>query len=276
MKVGFLGPTGTFTEQAMACFFAGRKYEGIPYSEIPGLIKSVSSGELDAAVVPAENSVEGSVNITLDLLIRDNNALITGEVVLPVVHHLLARPGLKGFTRVLSHPHALAQCREHLERELPHAFREPTASTAEAARRVAASSEPWAAIGTEEAAELYGLVVVARAVQDTIDNETRFVVIGRIPSKQTGRDKTSVAFSPVQDRPGTLYEALGCFATRGINLTKIESRPARRSIGHYIFFVDCEGHIEDPLVAQALKAIKERSDFFKILGAYPRWEGETC
>ncbi|MEW6183668.1 MAG: prephenate dehydratase [Bacillota bacterium] len=276
MKVGFLGPTGTFTEQAMACFFTGKGYEGIPYSEIPELIKSVSSGEIDAAVIPAENSVEGSVNITLDLLIRDDNALITGEVVLPVMHHLLARPGLKDITRVLSHPHALAQCREYLESKLPHAFREPTTSTAEAARLVASSGEPWAAIGTEKAAEHFGLAVVARAVQDTIDNETRFVVLGRCPVKQTGKDKTSVAFSLVRDRPGTLYEALGFFANRGINLTKIESRPARRSIGHYIFFVDCEGHLEDPLVAQALGEIQELSKFFKVLGSYPRWEDGTC
>lgn len=271
LKVGFLGPSGTFTEQAMARFFSGQEYVGVPFSEIPELFGAVAAGELTAGVVPVENSLEGSINVTLDLLLRDPVVVIVGEVILPVVHHLLARqPG--PFTRVLSHPHALAQCREFLARELPEAVREATTSTAEAARLVASSDEPWAAIGTEEAAQRYGLAVVARAIQDSAENETRFLIIGREPAPRTGRDKTSLAFSLAQDRPGVLYAALGEFATRGINLTKIESRPARRSIGHYIFFVDCEGHKDDLPVAAALAAIEEMSTFFKILGSYPRWE----
>lgn len=277
LKVGFLGPSGTFTEQAMARFFYKKKgLEGVPFNEIPELIKSAGSGAIDAGVVPVENSVEGSVNVTLDLLLRDEAVVITGEVVLPVVHCLLARKASDGFERVLSHPHALAQCREYLKRELPGAVRETTTSTAEAARIVASSPEPLAAIGTEGAARHYGLLVVARGIQDTAENETRFLVIGREPAPRTGRDKTSIAFSLVQDRPGVLYAALGEFASRGINLTRIESRPARRSIGHYIFFIDCEGHREDPPVAGALAAIKKQSTFFKILGSYPRWEGHRC
>ncbi|MEW6448111.1 MAG: prephenate dehydratase [Bacillota bacterium] len=276
LKIGFLGPSGTFTEQAMARFFSEQDCEGVPFNEIPELVRSVASGAVNAGVVPVENSVEGSVNVTLDLLLRDEAVLITGEVVLPVVHCLLARSALSGFKRVLSHPHALAQCREYLERELPDAVREATTSTAEAARLVASSPEPLAAIGTEEAAACYGLMVVARGIQDAAENETRFLVIGREPGPRTGRDKTSVAFSLVHDRPGVLYAALGEFASRGINLTKIESRPARRSIGHYIFFIDCEGHQEDPPVSDALAAIKKQSTFFKILGSYPRWEGGRC
>lgn len=276
LKVGFLGPSGTFTEQAMARFFSEKDFEGVPFNEIPELIKSVASGAINAGVVPVENSVEGTVNVTLDLLLRDEAVLVIGEVVLPVVHCLLARKISSRFERVLSHPHALAQCREYLERELPDAVRETTTSTAEAARIVASSPEPLAAIGTEWAAAHYGLLVVARGIQDAAENETRFLVIGREPGPRTGRNKTSVAFSLVQDRPGVLYKALGVFASRGINLTKIESRPARRSIGHYIFFIDCEGHQEDPPVAEALVAIKEQSTFFKILGSYPRWEGSRC
>lgn len=273
LKVGFLGPSGTFTEQAMARFFSDRDYEGVPFNEIPELIKAVASGAVTTGVVPVENSVEGSVNLTLDLLLRDQAVVITGEVILPVVHCLLARSESTGFKRILSHPHALAQCREYLERELPGAAREATTSTAEAARLVASSPEPLAAIGTEGAAVHYGLVVVARGIQDTVENETRFLVIGREPGPRTGTDKTSVAFSLVHDRPGVLYTALGEFASRGINLTKIESRPARRSIGFYIFFIDCDGHQEDPAVAEALTTIKKQSTFFKILGSYPRWEG---
>lgn len=275
-KVGYLGPIGTFTEQAMACFFAGKEYHGVPYSDIPALIKSVADGEITRAVVPAENSVEGSVNVTLDLLVREEGPLITGEVVLPVVHHLLARSGPRLFTKILSHPHALAQCRDYIQRGFPAAVKEATTSTAEAARLVSSSGEPWAAIGTEEAAAHYGLEVVARAVQDYADNETRFVIIGTQPVPPTGKDKTSLAFSLVHDRPGALYGALGEFADRGINLTKIESRPARRSIGYYIFFVDCEGHREDDLLAEAIDAVKLRSTYFKVLGSYPRWEGTKC
>jgi prephenate dehydratase len=271
--VGFLGPAGTFTEQAMARFFFGRDYEGVPFGEIPELFRAVAGGETAFGVVPLENSVEGSVNLTLDLLTYDERVFITGEIILPVVHHLLARTGVRGFTRVLSHPHAIAQCREYLERELPGVIRQATTSTAEAARLVASTDKPWAAIGTEAAAEHYGLVIVARAIQDVTENETRFAVIGCDPAARTGKDKTSVAFSLVHDQPGTLYAALGEFAARGINLTKIESRPARRGIGYYIFYIDCEGHREDPPVAEALEAIREQSVFFRILGSYPRWEG---
>lgn len=272
-RVGFLGPAGTFTEQAMGRFFFGRDYEGVPFGEIPELFKAVTGGETTFGVVPLENSVEGSVNLTLDLLTYDERVFITGEIILPVVHHLLARTGVKRFTRVLSHPHAIAQCRKYLERELPGVIRQATTSTAEAARLVASTDEPWAAIGTEAAADHYGLVIVARAIQDVTENETRFAVIGRDPAARTGKDKTSAAFSLVHDRPGTLYAALGEFASRGINLTKIESRPARRGIGYYIFYVDCEGHREDPPVAEALEAIRGQSVFFRILGSYPRWEG---
>jgi prephenate dehydratase len=260
----------------MACFFAGKDFFGVPYGDIPALIRSVSDGHITCAVVPAENSVEGSVNVTLDLLLSEEGLLITGEVVLPVMHHLLARQGLRSFKKILSHPHALAQCRGFIDRRFPTAVKEATASTAEAARLVSACGEPWAAIGTEEAAAHYGLEVVIRAVQDYADNETRFVVIGTQPVPPTGRDKTSLAFSLVHDRPGALHGALGEFADRGINLTKIESRPARRSIGYYVFFADCEGHREDELLAAAIEAVKRRSTYFKILGSYPRWEGRRC
>uniref|UniRef100_A0A7C2I0P8 prephenate dehydratase n=1 Tax=Ammonifex degensii TaxID=42838 RepID=A0A7C2I0P8_9THEO len=167
LRVGFLGPLGTFTAQAMARFFSGCDYEGVSYVDIPELFLAVATGEVDRGVVPVENSLEGSVNITLDLLVRDPVVVVTGEVILPVVHHLLARqPGR--YTRVLSHPHALAQCREYLERELAGVPREATTSTAEAARLVAQSEEPWSAVGTEEAAALLGrkLFSATRSLED--------------------------------------------------------------------------------------------------------------
>jgi len=269
--IGYLGPEGTFTELATIRFFAGRPYRGIPYPDIASALHAVQEGEIMAAVVPAENSLEGTVSITLDVLVHEVDLFIVGEIVLPVVHHLLGKhKNLSAYTRVLSHPHALAQCRRFLQQYLPQALREPVISTAEAARLVGASDQPWAAIGTELAAARYGLDTVAREIQDHAHNATRFIVCSRDTAGPTGNDKTSIAFSLPVDRPGELYHALGEFATRGINLTKIESRPAKKGMGLYIFFIDCEGHHTYPVVSQALSALQARASFYKLLGSYPR------
>lgn len=269
--IGYLGPEGTFTEVATIRFFAGRPYRGVPYPDIASSLHAVQQGEVMAAVVPVENSLEGTVNITLDVLVHEVDLFITGEIVLPVVHHLLGKyRDLAVYTRVLSHPHALAQCRGYLKRHLPGARWEPVISTAEAARLVAASNEPWAAIGTELAAACYGLETVARGIQDHAHNATRFIVCSREMVAPTGDDKTSIAFSLPVDRPGALYHALGEFATRGVNLTKIESRPAKKGMGLYIFFIDCEGHHTSPAVGEALRALRGRASFYKLLGSYPR------
>lgn len=270
--IAYLGPEGTFSELAALQFFAGRQYRGLTYPDIASALHAVEKEEADAAVVPIENSVEGTVNLTLDVLVHEVNLFINGEIVLPVVHHLLGKHGnFAAYRRVLSHPHALAQCRRFLQQHLPRAKWEPVISTAEAARLVGATNRPWAAVGTELAAARYGLKVVAREIQDHPDNATRFIVCQRGEAMPTGDDKTSIAFALPVDRPGELYHALGEFAMRGINLTKIESRPAKKGMGFYIFFIDCEGHHKSPAVAEALSALRARASFYKLLGSYPRY-----
>lgn len=283
-RVGYLGPRGTFTEEAAARFFRVRAeidanpggkdeaVELVPYRTIPELLADVQAGRLDKGVVPIENSIEGSVAVTLDVLVHEVDLQINGEVVLPIRHHLIAKPGvaLNEIQEVLSHPQALAQCRRNLERLLPGVLQSAATSTAEAAKLVKASDRPIAALGTRLAARLNGLDVLWEDMQDLEDNATRFVVVGRELSPPTGRDKTSIVFAFAVDRPGNLYRALKAFADRNINLTKLESRPAKRSLGDYIFFVDMEGHLDDGPIQQALQQVQQECAFFKVLGAYPR------
>lgn len=283
-RVGFLGPEGTFCQQAMLQYFEREDYQGVPCRSIPELLLSVEKADLHAAVVPVENSVEGSVNVTVDMLVHEVNIKITGEVTVPVVHNLLVKRVCDsrldihkslhcGIKRVLSHPHALAQCRGYLERYLPEAQLEYTTSTAEAARLVGTGKggEGSAAIGTLLAAEKYGLEVFDSAIQDAYNNETRFIIAGGDEKGSTGRDKTSLAFSLAKDRPGGLYRILKEFAVRDINLSKIESRPAGSGLGHYIFFIDCEGHENDDRVKEVLEVLRDKTTFLKVLGSYPRW-----
>ena len=276
MNIGYLGPRGTFTEQAARRFLEerglGRRAELRPYRTIPAMMQAVQEGSLEAAVAPIENAIEGSVAVTLDALIHDVSLEIVAEVVLPVVHYLMVRPGtaLSQVEAVISHPQALAQCRKSLERLVPHATQLAATSTAEAAQQVASENRPLAALGTALAAELYGLEIVASDLQDLRENATRFVVVARERSQRTGRDKTSVVFAFRTDRPGNLYRALGCFASRNINLTKLESRPAKLHLGEYLFLVDLEGHVDDPPVRAALDEIRAMCAFFKVLGSYPR------
>lgn len=276
-RVGYLGPRGTFTEEAAARFCVSKSQgqngpELIPYRTIPEVLIDVQAGRLDQGVVPIENSIEGSVAVTLDVLVHEVDLRIHGEVVLPIRHHLIAKPGvaLSEIQEVLSHPQALAQCRRNLDRLLPGVLQSAATSTAEAAKLAKESDRPTAALGTRLAAQLNGLEVVREDMQDLEDNATRFVVVGRGLSAPTGRDKTSVVFAFAADRPGNLYRALKAFADRNINLTKLESRPAKRSLGDYIFFVDMEGHVNDEPIQQALQQVQEECAFFKVLGAYPR------
>lgn len=294
IKVGLLGPRGTFSEQAARQFIDRQLADTVrrrasgnvvatmqPYRDIADLLFAADRGEVDIGVVPAENSIEGSVAVTLDMLVHDVNLVIVGEVVIPVRHHLLVKSGvaLEDIRKVVSHPQALAQCRRYLQTHLPDAVLQPALSTAAAAQEVAASERgDVAAIGTELSADLYGLSVAAANVQDVSDNATRFFVVTQRTRQQwadvlttpTGRDKTSIVFRFGQDRPGNLYGALGEFAARRINLSKLESRPAKRVLGDYMFFADIEGHIRDKLVVEALDALVRRCAYMKILGSYPR------
>ncbi|MCL6559644.1 MAG: prephenate dehydratase [Firmicutes bacterium] len=270
-KVGYLGPEGTFSEEAALRYLAGG--EGgitVPYPSLDRLFEAVSRGELEEAVVPLENSCEGSVNITMDLLAEDFDLKIRGEIIVPVCQSLLVRPGtdeadLEG---IVSHPQALGQCRNVIQKKFPALPLLEVGSTAEAARQVAGAKERWGAIGTVRAAESYGLEVLRTQINDRDDNATRFIVLGKEEKPASPDSKTSVIVS-VTDRPGALYRLLKEFALKNINLTRIESRPAKRRLGDYLFYIDFQGHRSDPGIALVLNNVAAQAAGFKILGSYP-------
>lgn len=275
-NVAYLGPPGTFTEEALLGW-RNLEYEAaIAFPTVEETILAVQGNLADRAVVPIENSLEGSVNATLDCLAFEAEVFIQGEKVCQVRHCLLARPGvrLQEVTRVVSHPQAAAQCRRHLMELLPGVGLEAANSTSEAARCVADSREPVAALGSALAAGLYGLEVLREGMEDHPENHTRFVLLGREKMPRSGCDKTSLVCFIHQDRPGMLLQILQEFAFRYINLTKIESRPTKKTLGEYCFFIDCEGHEEDEVVASALKCLYCKLPQVKILGSYPRHAGE--
>ncbi|NHM27516.1 prephenate dehydratase [Desulfofundulus sp. TPOSR] len=272
-KIGYLGPCGTFSELAVRQYLARQPAGDVQMVALPSIyevLAAVVQGEVTEAVVPLENSSEGAVNQTQDLLAHTFPDLrIKGEIILPVVHCLMAPPGvpLKTIERVLSHPHALAQCREFISRHLPGAQVVETASTAAAVHLVASTGAPWAAIGPVTAAREYGLEVLVEKINDCSGNATRFIVVGREDGGWAPDCKTTLIVS-VAHRPGALYEVLGEFAARGINLTRIESRPSRRRLGEYLFFIDLVGHRHDKQVQEALEAVASRAEL-RVLGSYP-------
>ena len=271
MRVGYLGPPGTFSEEAVGRCALVADSERRPFSTFADAYEAALRGEVDAAVLPVENSIEGSVGATLDLLVHRPGLRIRRELILPVEQHLLARPGtaLPEVRRVLSHPQALGQCAAFLRARLGGVPTEPTLSTADAARR--AAEEPHtAAIGGRGAADRYGLAVLAASVQDAAENFTRFVLLAAEDERPSGRDRTSIAFTLDRDRPGGLYEVIAEFATRRVNLARIESRPTKTAVGHYVFFLDFEGHRADPECADALAGVRRRVHMLLVLGSYPR------
>ena len=272
-RLAFFGPAGTYTEEAALLYDAGADLQAFPTIAAVGL--AVSSEITDEGVVPIENSLEGSVTFTLDLLIRESGLSIFKEVVLPINHCLMTAPGTRvaDIQVVYSHPQSLAQCREFLERCFPNAQQMASLSNSAAVTDMKDSKVPAAAIGPMRAAELYGAEVIGRRIQDVANNVTRFAVLARQDHPPTGDDKTSICFSFEQDAPGVLYTSLGEFATRNINLVKIESRPTKQSLGEYIFLIDCTGHRQDPLVGEAIEALGRSVSMLKILGSYPRWPG---
>jgi prephenate dehydratase len=283
-RVAFLGPPGTFTEEALLSQPDLAAGELVPIRSIPEVIAEVDQRRVEMAVVPIENAIEGSVTATLDTMAFEASPdlVIQREVVLPIDMHLCARPGtqLSDVTAVVSIPHATAQCREWLARKLPGVEIQAANSTAEAARDVAedkpvkgkgkgaGAGGARAAIATSLAAKLYGLDVLAADIEDHPDNETRFVVIGFGIPARTGHDKTTIVVFQSQDRPGSLLGILQEFAARAVNLTKLESRPTKRGLGNYCFFIDCEGHISDELVADVLRNLAAKHDV-RFLGSYP-------
>jgi prephenate dehydratase len=275
LRVAFLGPAGTFTEEALRHSApAGEPVEEIPYPSVYETVMAVQSGAVDRGVVPIENSLEGSVTATLDALAGEADRVrIAAEVVRPVSHCLMAPAGvaLDDVVRVVSHPQAISQCADFLRERLPDAERASAPSTADAARTVAAAGEPWAALGPRLSAELYGCEVLAEGVEDRDDNLTRFVWLapeGVEPHAPPA--KTSVVFWGFSDEsPGALVGVLSELADRAINLTKIESRPRRVRLGHYMFFADLEGGVDEPRLREGLDALAARVETLKVLGSYP-------
>ena len=268
VQVAHLGPTGTFSEAAAIKHF-GHAAEVVPCPSIDDVVRRAESGTVGFAVVPVENSTEGAIGKTLDLMLQ-TPLHVCGEVMLRIHHHLLARSAavdLLSIKRVYSHPQSLAQCHQWLAANLPHVDRVPASSNAEAARL--AQLEPnTAAIAGEAAAGRYGLERVAQNIEDEPSNTTRFLVLGNLETVATGKDKTSLAMS-VKNRPGAIHDLLEPLATHGVSMTKLESRPSRMANWEYYFFVDIEGHRSDPPVAQALRDIEARALHLKVLGSYP-------
>ena len=270
-RIAYLGPQGTFTEDA--ALLHDKTAQLIPFPSIPAVAVAVASGMAEEGVVAIENSLEGSVTDTLDLLIHESGVFIRKELVLPIEHYLLVKQGTEaGSVKVLyAHPQALGQCRNVIERCFPKVNVVAALSNAAAVEEMMASIHPAAAIGTRRAAELYGAEILARGIQDKASNVTRFVVLALTDHPPTGADKTSLCFSFADDRPGVLCEVLQKFAERNINLAKIESRPSKESLGRYIFLIDIEGHHDDSLVSEVLKQVREVTSLFKVFGSYPRY-----
>jgi prephenate dehydratase len=271
--VGFLGPPGTFTEHALLTQADLAEASLVELPSIPDVLAAVTAGEVDLGFVAIENSIEGTVNVTLDTLAFEADLLIQREVVIPIQLNLLAPPGtaLADVRRVVSFPHATAQCRGFLQKELAGAEAVAANSTAEAARLVGERREPGtAAIATELAGRLYGLDVLATDIEDHPENATRFVCVARegVPAP-TGHDKSTIVIFQHADRPGSLLAILQEFAARAINLTKLESRPTKRGLGDYCFIVDLEGHLADELVADCLRDLRAKHADVKFLGSYP-------
>ncbi len=271
MRVAFLGPRGTYSEEA-ALRHAGEASQLVPFTTIAAVVAAVENGAAEQAVVPIENSLEGAVTHTTDLLIHSTDLLIRREIVLPIHHCLLVQTGfaLPLVRVVYSHPQALAQCRRYIAEHLPEAEPVASLSTAGAVQDMGSSTRPAAAITSRRAAEIFGAKIFDHNIEDSANNRTRFVVLAREDAERTGRDKTSLCFDFTEDEAGILHGALGELASRGINMLKIESRPDKRSLGRYVFLIDIEGHREDAVVREALRGMRNRAALFRVLGSYPQ------
>ena len=270
--LAFFGPAGTFAEEALLTQDDLAACERTPYRSVPDVIAAVERHDFDGGFVPIENMIEGSVSVTLDTLAFDSELLIQREIDLPVSLFLCAKPGvaLADVETIVSFPVALEQCRGFFAKKLPNAQTRASYSTADAAEEVSKSrSRTLAAVCNRRAAELYGLSVLATEIEDHPENQTRFVLLGTGVPAPTGHDKTTIVCFQRADRPGSLLAILQEFAARAINLSKLESRPTKRGLGDYCFFIDAEGHIADELLADALRNLAAKQADVKFLGSYP-------
>ena len=279
-SVAYLGPRGSFAEAAVLAWPGSVDAELLPSTSVPAALEAVRGDTVDHALVPIENSVEGSVSATLDELGSGQRLVIVDEVVLPVQFSLLVRPGttLDQVSRIATHPHAQAQVRRWLAEQLPEASVIPAMSTAAAAAALLEEPAPFeGAISQKIAADIYGLDVLADEIADTADATTRFVVVrkpGPIPPP-TGADKTTLSLFIHQDQPGALLGILNEFAVRGVNMTRIESRPTRKALGDYYFSVDVEGHVADARISEAIMGLHRVCLDVRYLGSYPRHDGHA-
>ena len=274
--IGYLGPEGSFTHQALVEYLKKIKNPSeqiTSYQTISQIIDLVSAGKIKNGIVPVENSIEGSVGETLDQLIRTSQKVtINYEVIIPIEHCLITRK--KSFSeikKVIAHTQALSQCKDYLKRFLPEAVLEPITSNSLAVKVVSELNDSLAAIGPEMAARIYDVPVFEKAINDEKENFTRFGLIGTETPVQTGKDKTTIAFGVPYDKPGTLVGVLNSFSKEKINLSRIESRPSRKTLGEYIFYVDLEAHRNDAPLKKALSEIASEFSFYRWLGSYPKW-----
>ena len=278
--VAYLGPRGSFCEAALRTHALSSTAELIPAATVNSALDMARNGEVEYAIVPIENSVEGSVSMTLDELAKGKRLVIMDEVVIPVRFALLAAPGtsLADITRIATHPHAEAQVRTWVHTNVPKAVLVPATSTSAAAAALAEGTAPFdAAVSQPIAGEIYGLDTLAIDIQDNEDAFTRFIVVrlpGVIPAR-TGADKTTLSLFIHQDQPGALLAILNEFAVRGVNMTRIESRPTKKALGDYYFSVDIEGHVEDARVSEALEGLHRVCLDVRYLGSYPRHDGKA-
>lgn len=269
LKVAFLGPEGTFTHLAALKRF-GRETLYIPARSIADVFSLVEKGEVLLGVVPIENSTEGVVNYTLDMFMNSSLSII-GEIIIPISHNLIAREDIREIKKIYSHPQAFGQCKEYLEKNFPNADLIEANSTAKAVE-IASKDIEGAAIGSEIAAEKFGLKIIAYRIEDDPNNRTRFLIIGKNnEGRRSGKDKTMVMFSTAH-KPGSLYNALRCFAEHNVNLTMIQSRPSREVLWEFVFFVEFQGHREDENVKKALESLREVVWSYKVIGSYPEEE----
>ncbi|MFZ3060560.1 MAG: prephenate dehydratase [Candidatus Methanoperedens sp.] len=265
MIIGTLGPQGTFSEKAARQW--NDKAELRYYDDILDAVDALLRNEVDYSVVPIENSLEGSITLTLDLLMEQQLKII-GEVIVPIKLCLLSKGKKEDIKIIMSHPQPLSQCRKYIKNNFKGVEVRSSPSTSHAAK-LARESNEIAAVASGESAVLYGLNILDENIQDAKENFTRFIVIGRSALPPSGNDKTSIIVYLEKNRPGALYEILGEFANRGIDLTKIESRPTKKILGDYLFYIDLKGHIEDRIIKDALDRIKNKVGMLKILGSYP-------
>lgn len=277
IKIAYLGPPGTFTEEALDKYInigkLEKSIEKIPYSNMGEVIKSVDRGEAAEGIVPIENSLEGSVNITLDFLTFESEAKIIREITIPIKHSLIGKEKISPdkIRKIISHPHATAQCKNYISTYLKGVEIIAANSTAEAIQILKKEENDIAAIGTKTAARIYGLEIIESDIEDNKENKTKFIFVGNSIQPKSGKDKTSIVCFLKQDKPGSLFNILKEFAERNINLTRLESRPAKKDLGDYVFLIDIEGHLHDRDIYEAIEVLRKTVYLIKILGSYPRW-----